>query len=552
MRVVSSAICTCGEPVSASRSAVLADDLLLCFLGEGHRASSYATPQSPHAARKARARPRLRSAGRVAAKPFFRPFARAGATADRGRNTSRDDRGPVAAAGHPATVRRRARDPRGGRERGGRGRRRLPGLVRGRDGDDRAARRRPRDLLRRADWPGAEPRLLRRRARPRAPSGGRSARASSRCRSARSSSTTRSASARAACPGVPAGLDALWRAHGRLPWPRLVEPALRLARDGRRDAPRPRRLPRDARAGDDDARGRADLLARRAGCSTSGDRLAQPGLVAALELVAEEGARASTRARSARSLLALIDERGGLVTRDDLAAYEARWASPSTAEYHGAPLLTRAASPACQRRSRGCPRCAASTSRSAPSRSSKRSRDVPDRTGTRRTSSRSTDDGNACVLTTSLGLGSGDCRARLRPAPEQHARRGRPARRRARARRADGEHDGADRSRSTRRRSRSRSAPPAARGCAARSSRCVGVLDEGSSRRRPSTGRAAPGRSVVNVEPGSPTASRTRSRGGLHGARLAGRHPLLRRRQPRHAARRRRRSATERRLSPPG
>src|SRR5947199_7439167 len=35
-----------------------------------------------------------------------------------------------------------------------------------------------------------------------------------------------------AVPGVPAGLDALWRAHGRLPWARLVEPALRLARDG--------------------------------------------------------------------------------------------------------------------------------------------------------------------------------------------------------------------------------------------------------------------------------------------------------------------------------
>ena len=32
-----------------------------------------------------------------------------------------------------------------------------------------------------------------------------------------------------AVPGVPAGLDALWRAHGRLSWPRLVEPALRLA-----------------------------------------------------------------------------------------------------------------------------------------------------------------------------------------------------------------------------------------------------------------------------------------------------------------------------------
>src|SRR3954471_24320008 len=35
-----------------------------------------------------------------------------------------------------------------------------------------------------------------------------------------------------AVPGVPAGLDALWRAYGRLPWARLVEPALRLARTG--------------------------------------------------------------------------------------------------------------------------------------------------------------------------------------------------------------------------------------------------------------------------------------------------------------------------------
>src|SRR5437764_12489952 len=35
-----------------------------------------------------------------------------------------------------------------------------------------------------------------------------------------------------AVPGVPAGLDALWRTYGRLPWQRLVEPALRLAREG--------------------------------------------------------------------------------------------------------------------------------------------------------------------------------------------------------------------------------------------------------------------------------------------------------------------------------
>src|SRR5436853_5624499 len=35
-----------------------------------------------------------------------------------------------------------------------------------------------------------------------------------------------------AVPGLPAGLAALWREYGELPWRRLVEPAIRLARDG--------------------------------------------------------------------------------------------------------------------------------------------------------------------------------------------------------------------------------------------------------------------------------------------------------------------------------
>ena len=66
--------------------------------------------------------------------------------------------------GRPSGHRRgRRRDPRRrrlGRRRGGRG---VPGLVCRRDGDDRAPRRRPRDLLRRGVGRGAPPRLLRRR-----------------------------------------------------------------------------------------------------------------------------------------------------------------------------------------------------------------------------------------------------------------------------------------------------------------------------------------------------------------------------------------------------
>ena len=50
-----------------------------------------------------------------------------------------------------------------------------------------------------------------------------------------------------AVPGLPAGLDALWRAYGRLPWPELVEPALRRARTGVAHAEGARLVPRDAR-----------------------------------------------------------------------------------------------------------------------------------------------------------------------------------------------------------------------------------------------------------------------------------------------------------------
>src|SRR4051812_43271910 len=49
---------------------VLADDVELGFLGEGHTPPCRMTPQSQRAAKEERVRPRLRSAGRVAAMPF--------------------------------------------------------------------------------------------------------------------------------------------------------------------------------------------------------------------------------------------------------------------------------------------------------------------------------------------------------------------------------------------------------------------------------------------------------------------------------------------------
>lgn len=210
-----------------------------------------------------------------------------------------------------------------------------------------------------------------------------------------------------AVPGVPAGLAVLWRAHGALPWPRLVEPALRLARDGVE-------LPSAHAAclamlapvltldlGERIYSPRGRLLA-------PGDRLEQPGLVAALEAVAVEGAESVYSGTIAGVLLELMADRGGLVTAGDLAAYEAMWSDPVEVERLGLRWLTR----------RGISRVPETLPR------------VPD-LGELTPAGRlfalvdalepSTDSGqhttnivavdragHVCVLTTSLGLGSGD------------------------------------------------------------------------------------------------------------------------------------------------
>src|ERR671936_1628575 len=110
-----------------------------------------------------------------------------------------------------------------------------------------------------------------------------------------------------AVPGVPAGLDALWRAYGRLPWARLCEPALALARDGVALPPAHAAclaMLEPVITMDEGAR----IYSPGGRLLRAGDRLEQPGLVRALELVADEGAESVYSGSIARALLALIEE----------------------------------------------------------------------------------------------------------------------------------------------------------------------------------------------------------------------------------------------------
>ena len=209
-----------------------------------------------------------------------------------------------------------------------------------------------------------------------------------------------------AVPGLPAGLEALWRAHGRLPWPALVEPALELARQGV-ELPPAHASCLAMLAPVMTMNEGAEIYAPGGRLLEAGELLRQPGLVSALEAIAEQPSSVYTGSVAAE-LLALSRDRGGLITAADLHAYEAEWSTPVAVPYLDSTLLTRGGLSGIPETVPHLPRL--------------RGRDATERVlalvaaleAPRGGSGDTTNvsvvdrDGNACVLTTSLGLGSGD------------------------------------------------------------------------------------------------------------------------------------------------
>jgi gamma-glutamyltranspeptidase/glutathione hydrolase len=207
-----------------------------------------------------------------------------------------------------------------------------------------------------------------------------------------------------AVPGLPAGLDALWRAHGRLPWRRLVEPALRLARSGVAMPPAQAAclamLAPVFTLREEGAR----IYAPGGRLLETGDTLAQPGLVAALELLADEGAAAVYGGSIAAALLAV---EGCAVTADDLADYEPRWSAPVELAYAGTRFLTRGGlSGVPDALARMPPLAGLSAAERTLALLAALEQPTPD--GHTTNVAVVDRDGSACVLTTSLGLGTGD------------------------------------------------------------------------------------------------------------------------------------------------
>jgi gamma-glutamyltranspeptidase/glutathione hydrolase len=209
-----------------------------------------------------------------------------------------------------------------------------------------------------------------------------------------------------AVPGLPAGLEELWRRYGRLPWPRLVEPALELARRGV-VMPRAHASCLEMLAPVLTMNEGARIYAPGGRLLREGEQLEQPGLVRALEALAAEGVRAVYSGSLAEALLVLMEERGGLVTRADLEAYRAEWAEPVVVPYCRTRLQTRGGLSDVPSTLRRLPRL---RRLDEAQRAVAWARALGGERGEAGTTNISAVDGegNACVLTTSLGLGSGD------------------------------------------------------------------------------------------------------------------------------------------------
>jgi gamma-glutamyltranspeptidase / glutathione hydrolase len=210
-----------------------------------------------------------------------------------------------------------------------------------------------------------------------------------------------------AVPGVAAGLGALWEAHGRLPWRRLVEPALRLAREGV-GMPPAHAACLEMLAPVMTMREGARMYAPGGRLLQAGERLEQPGLVAALQSLAEEGASGAYTGTIGRALLELSNARGGRLTADDLARYEARWTEPVQVERGSREILTRAGLSGMPSTLERLPSLQGLTAaeRTILLLAALDGAPAPETHTTNLVTA--DDDGNACVLTTSLGLGSGD------------------------------------------------------------------------------------------------------------------------------------------------
>jgi len=143
----------------------------------------------------------------------------------------------------------------------------------------------------------------------------------------------------AATPGMVSGLLTMHEKYGRLSRGQMIAPALALARDGFIVSPL---LSRTIASASDRVKEEPHAAARfmpNGEPLRPGELLVQPELAALLELIAVAGQNAFYRSAFAERLAYHVQERGGLITENDMASYQSTWMRPLCTTWRGYTVL---------------------------------------------------------------------------------------------------------------------------------------------------------------------------------------------------------------------
>jgi gamma-glutamyltranspeptidase/glutathione hydrolase len=141
-------------------------------------------------------------------------------------------------------------------------------------------------------------------------------------------------------PGTVAGMEALHKKLGKLPWAKLIAPAVHLASHGvaltEKEAAGLNRTQADFTKYNP---GSPPVFVR-ATAWQKGDTLKQPALGAVLRRIQDQGRAGFYQGQTAELLLSEIKKGNGLITQQDLDGYQPKWRAALHGSYRGYDVIT--------------------------------------------------------------------------------------------------------------------------------------------------------------------------------------------------------------------
>jgi gamma-glutamyltranspeptidase/glutathione hydrolase len=142
-------------------------------------------------------------------------------------------------------------------------------------------------------------------------------------------------------PSCLKGYEALHKAYGKLPWTRVLQPAIELAEDGFvirqgliNDMKEYRKVLQEFPS-------TTKVLQPNGRWPVAGEIFRQPDLARTLKDIAKNGADAFYRGPLAAHIAQFYQANGGVLSTEDLAGYQAKWVTPISTNYRGYTFYTQ-------------------------------------------------------------------------------------------------------------------------------------------------------------------------------------------------------------------